>query len=48
MFNKAAAKVSIDHHEEGVTVRSEKVLSEHKTSQLKKKVLCGNFIKVNV
>lgn len=46
VFNKAAAKVMVECDGKDTIVRSEKDLNEEKKSQLKRKMLYGNFVKV--
>lgn len=45
VFNKAAAKLSVETDEEGVKVTSNSDLSEKQKEKLKRKVLYGNFVK---
>lgn len=47
VFNKAAAKLSVETDEEGVKVTSNSDLSEKQKEKLKRKVLYGNFVKVS-
>lgn len=46
VFNKAAAKISVQSRNGSVQVTSEQLLSEDKKAKLKEKILYGNFIKV--